>query len=246
MCTLTLAWRAFEDAPIVVAANRDEQLGRPSESPAVRDWDRPTLAPLDVQAGGTWIGANDAGVVAAVTNRWTETQLAGDRSRGLLVRDALGCDDAEEATRLVEQETAEREYAGFNLLIADETAAFLLEWDGYLRVRNLQPGVHVVVNVGANDEFAVPPARPQAGNSQVENARKLRAHLQPEPGENANGWLDRAASALGDHEFGVCIHGDGYGTRSSSLLVIGEDDVTYRFADGPPCETDYEEIEEAV
>ena len=67
--------------------------------------------------------------------------------------------------------------------------------------------------------------------------------LRPEPGEGSRGWLDRAAGVLGDHEYGVCVHGDGFGTRSSSLVHVAEAGVTYEFADGPPCRTPFERVE---
>ena len=33
MCTVIVAWQCFADAPLVVAANRDELLARPSDPP---------------------------------------------------------------------------------------------------------------------------------------------------------------------------------------------------------------------
>ncbi|MDR9382369.1 MAG: NRDE family protein, partial [Natronomonas sp.] len=54
MCTLIVAWRVFDDAPVCVAANRDEATDRPSSPPRVREGDRPVLAPRDERAGGTW------------------------------------------------------------------------------------------------------------------------------------------------------------------------------------------------
>ncbi|WP_135819667.1 NRDE family protein [Halostella litorea] len=242
MCTLTLAWRVFEDAPVVAAANRDELVDRPSEPPEVVEDDPRVVAPRDAEAGGTWIGYNEHGLLVAVTNRWTDADLAGDRSRGLLVRDALRHGSAESAARFVERETDAREFDGFNLVLADADAALLFEWDGTLRFSRLEPGVHVVVNVGADGRFDVPEARPDAGRDQADNARGVRTALTPEPGETAEGWLDRAADVLGDHEYGVCVHGDGFGTRSSSLILLGEDGARYRFADGPPCETAFREV----
>jgi len=239
VCTLVVAWQVFPDAPVVVAANRDEAVGRPSEPPARRDWERPVVAPVDREAGGTWIGFNDAGVLVAVTNRWVDADLAGDRSRGRLVRDALGYDSAEAATRFVERAVDDREYQGFNLVVADATAALYSEWDGGLSVHTLEPGVHVVVNVGADGRYAIPTARPDHGEKQASNADALRTALCPDPGEASGEWLDRAAAAISDHEFGVCVHGDGFGTRSSSLIRLG-DDPRHEFADGPPCETPYE------
>ena len=246
MCTLTLAWQVFENAPVVVAANRDEYFDRPSESPQKRNWEAAVVAPRDRKAEGTWIGYNEHGVVVAITNRWTDAGVEGDRSRGLLVRDALAHESAESAIRYVERELDERTYEGFNLVAVDAAAALLVEWDGGRHVRNLDPGVHVVVNVGANGIYDIPPARQEDGRTQAENADVVRVALQPEPGEKADAWRNRAAEVVADHEYGVCIHGAAFGTRSSSLITVGEEGVSYAYADGPPCETDYEPVEEWV
>jgi uncharacterized protein with NRDE domain len=235
VCTLVVAWQVFDEAPIAVAANRDEAFGRPSDPPAVRGGDPEVVAPRDEEAGGTWIGYNEAGVLAAITNRWTDRDRKGERSRGLLVGDALAERSAGAAARAIERELAERSYDFFNLLACGAGAAILCEWDGRLRMSNLTPGVHVVMNVGYDDAFDVPDRRREAGERQVESARLLRSSLQP--------WLDRAGEALGDHEYGVCAHGDGFGTRSSSLIAIGEGEATYRYADGPPCRTTYVPVE---
>jgi uncharacterized protein with NRDE domain len=242
VCTIVLAWQVFEETPIACAANRDELFARESDPPAVREWGSRVVAPADAQADGTWLGYNEHGVVAAITNRWIDTELAGDRSRGLLVRDCLSHADAESAARAVEKAVRETEYAGFNLLLADANAAVLFSWDGQLAVRTLNPGVHVVVNVGADGQYRIPDDRSDAGTEQAESADRLREALQVKPGESVDAWLDRAGETLGDHDYGVCIHGDGFGTRSSSLLALGRE-ASYRFADGPPCTTAYRPVE---
>ncbi|WP_224447273.1 NRDE family protein [Haloprofundus salilacus] len=246
MCTLTLAWQVFPDAPVVVAANRDEAYGRPSQPPARIEDDPAVVAPRDAEAGGTWVGYNEHGLFIGITNRWTDADPAADRSRGLLVREALRHESAEEAARFVERELDERSYDGFNLVVADAMAAFCFEWDGRLHVSQFDPGVHVVVNVGFDDSFTIPSFRSEVGEQQAENARRVREALQPEPGESSAAWHDRAASVLADHEYGVCIHGDSFGTRSSSLIAIGEGGASYRFADGPPCETAYVRVESHI
>jgi uncharacterized protein with NRDE domain len=250
VCTLTIAWQAFADAPVVVAANRDEALDRPSEPPARHATDAGPgfVAPRDAEAGGTWIGVNDVGVFAGITNRWVSVEGGGERSRGLLVRDALGAASAEEATRLVERAVREHRYDGFNLVLADANAATLVEWDGRMRVQPLSPGVHVVVNVGVDGTFFEPKRRPEAGPEQADNAARVREALRPEPGEAVAGWVDRAAAVLADHDYGVCVHGEGpngsFGTRSSSLVTVHRDGtVDYQFAPGAPCETAYEHVE---
>lgn len=244
MCTLTLAYQVFPDAPIVVAANRDELLERPSDPPARRDWEIPAIAPLDRTEGGTWIGYNAAGVFVAITNRWVDRDLGAERSRGLLVRDALGYESAEAAVRAVESELDTNAYDGFNLTIADESAAIHLEWDGRLRVSTLNPGIHVIMNAGYDDHFSADRLPPDTVTTQQNNARRIREYLYPEPNETTSAWLDRAATMLGDHDYGVCIHQDDYGTRSASLIMFATNQPpTYQFADGPPCQTTFKPVD---
>jgi len=248
MCTLVLAWGVFADAPVVVAANRDESLERDSNPPRRISDDPGVVAPTDTEAGGTWIGYNSRGVFAAVTNRWTDADLAGERSRGLLVRDALESDSAEDAARMAERAVEADEYEGFNLVVADAQAAFLLEWDGRLRVGNLDSGVHVVMNTGEIGDVTIPESWPERGERQAENGRRVLEALQPEPGEDSQKWLARGGDVLADHDYGVCVHHEefGFGTRSSSLIALGENGATYRYADGPPCRTPFESVESQV
>ena len=245
VCTLVLAWQAFADASVAVAANRDEALGRPSDPPG-RFHEEPTaIAPRDGTAGGTWIGYTKTGLFVGITNRWVDRE--GGRSRGKLVADCLGCRSTDEAVDRVRQSTTQHRYAGFNLVVADADRAVLLEWDGKLSVSDFDPGVHVIVNVGADDDVFEPEARPEVGRQQATNATTLRSALEPEADETAADWLDRAGEALGDHEYGVCVHGDSFGTRSASLIRLsgGSEDLVdrYWFADGPPCRTEFERVE---
>ncbi len=257
MCTLVLAWRVFDDAPVAVAANRDEALDRPSSPPTVVGEDPRVLAPSDERAGGTWIGYNEHGVFVGLTNRWTDGP-DGDRSRGLLVRDALAEPSAEAAVRRVERELDDRAYAPFHLVVADEDAALVVAADGRRHVSLLEPGVHVVVNVGWDGRYETPSGRESVAQRQADTAERVRTALQPEPDEGLDAWLDRATSMLADHEVGACVHGRpddvedagdgppaGFGTVSSSVVVLGGD-RRFEFADGPPCETPYRAVEEEL
>ncbi len=247
MCTLAIAFQVFQSTPIAIAANRDEILDRPSRPPLLIDDEPAIIAPRDEEAGGTWIGYNEHDLFVAITNRWTDTELAGERSRGLLVREALHQTDVDAAVAVVEEALKADEYEGFNLVLADHESAVVLEWDGTLRVTALEPGLHVVMNTGFDDRFEIPQSRSDIGDRQIQGARNVRMALEPEKAETAADWIDRAATVLGDHDVGVCIHGDGYGTRSSSLITIpSEGKATYRFADGPPCESPFEVVNEQL
>jgi uncharacterized protein with NRDE domain len=255
VCTLIVAWQVFEEAPICVAANRDEVVGRPSSPPAVSEGDPAVLAPRDERAGGTWLGYNEDGLLVAVTNRWVEGD--GERSRGRLIDDALEEPTASAALDCVEAELADREYAPFHLLVADGDDCILIEHSGHgdgtllgaskngHAAHHLDPGIHIIVNVGFDGEWFVPSRRPEIGRKQARNAERVREELQPRSDETAAGWTRRAGEVLGTHEYGVCIHSDGFGTRSSSLVRLGEERV-FEFADGPPCETAYERVEEMI
>jgi uncharacterized protein with NRDE domain len=227
VCTLAFAWQSFDDAWLVVGANRDEAVGRPSSPPAVRGTEPRVLQPRDERAGGTWLGVNEHGVFVGVTNRYTDTELAGERSRGRLVADALDASSADDAIETVEGEVAAREYEGFNVVVADRRECALLEWDGVLRTRSFDPGTHVVVNRGFDDR--------------TEKSRAVRAALSGHA--TPDEWRAAARDALRDHDEDVCVHRDGFGTQSSSLVTVREDGgVHYEFADGPPCEVDYERV----
>ena len=133
MCTVVLLRRPQAPWPLLLAANRDELQSRPWRPPA-RHWrDRPdVVAGLDVQAGGSWLGVNDDGVVAAVLNRVGSLgPAAGKRSRGELVLEALDHADAAAAAKALADLDPEA-YRPFNLLIADARDAFWLRHAGGL------------------------------------------------------------------------------------------------------------------
>jgi len=244
VCTLTVGWQVFADTPVVMAATRDEAYDRPAAPPAVRG-DGSYLAPRDETAGGTWLGVTDTGLVAAITNRWLAADRDADRSRGRLVTDCLCEPDATTAVRTVEREVDARSYAGFTLVLADSTAAFVLAHDGALSVTRLDPGVHVIGNVGGvyngRERFVVPSHRSERASTRADSTRRVAAAAVPEPGETATEWLDRTTGVLGDHTYGACQHGDAFGTRSLTQIRTGPEPAV-GFADGPPCETPVESV----
>ena len=133
MCTVVLLRRPGAPWPLLLAANRDELRSRPWRPPG-RHWpDRPdVVAGQDELAGGSWLGINDYGVVAAILNRvGTLGPAAGKRSRGELVLEALDHADAvEAAAALADLDPAA--YRPFNLIVADNQDAFWLRHAGAL------------------------------------------------------------------------------------------------------------------
>jgi len=241
VCTLAVYVGCFHDHPLIVAANRDEAFARPSLPPAALRDDVPrAFGGRDVSAGGTWLGINEKGLVAGVLNR--QVRLPRDltcRSRGQLCLDLLGCHDAAEAAARVAREPAGR-YNPFNLLLADVTAAFVASQAAgdAPRVERLERGLHLLTNLDVND-----PRCPRIGASHAGFAAAGDAFA-------ADGDLDalvrRLAALLADHTTALdprgpgalCVHGDGYGTRSSTIIVRDAPGRTrWYHADGPPCRT---------
>lgn len=226
MCLVVLAYKVHPRYPLVVAANRDEFLDRPTTP--LRVWeDAPhILAGRDLRAGGTWMGLTTAGRFAALTNyRDLRQQEVQGPSRGALVKQVL---DQE----LGNWDTTP--YAGFNLLhgrfdslcyhsnITGEHAA-------------LEPGIHGLSNHLLNTPWPKV-ERAKAALSEVlhsedpslEQLFHLLADETPAPDHTlpdtgiGTPW-ERVLSS-------IRIRTEGYGTRCSSVLLVDGHGVA-RFAE---------------
>ncbi|MCP4007578.1 MAG: NRDE family protein [bacterium] len=229
--------------PIVVAANRDEFFARPAGPPAIsaeNEAGRPKIiAPQDLEAGGTWMGLNSAGLFVGLTNRPTEAIRENRRSRGLLVRDALSANRAiQVADEMKERKNrVEGTYNPFHLLYSDGSQAFLTWLDETgVRTRELEPGVHVVCNRDEDDPSSAKTASIR---------RAVEAIPLSDPIETV---LKGLTKVLGSHPNpdrpleNACVHTAEYGTRSSSLIAVGDSGSIYRYSHGAPCESTYEDI----
>jgi uncharacterized protein with NRDE domain len=232
MCLLALFFRMVEDAPVVVGANREEEYRRGGTAPQlVADGPGRFVAGLDPVAGGTWLGVNEHGVVAAVTNRRKLELPPRPRSRGLLVRDLFACRTAKEAADLAAEELGQNRYAGCNILCADAMAAYVLEASDWLRVRPLPPGLHVLTNSDIND----------AGDPRLAHALGWLGQRDYAVSGECVAALKELCAQAGDHDPPICLHGVKGGTTSSSILVVRQplDRGVYLHAQGPPDTTPY-------
>ena len=237
MCSVIILRRPeHERWPLLVAANRDELATRSTAAPG-RHWDdRPdVVAGLDQEAGGSWLGLNDHGLVAAVLNRHgTLGPEAGKRSRGELVLEALDHADAEAAAAALAH-LDPGAYRPFNLVVADATEAYWIRHagDGMVRSAALEPGIAMLTSRELND----------AQSPRVRRYLPLFRMAEPPDPDRADwsSWqllLAATASETGDPRDAMCIATDGpYGTVSSSLIALPPlptDPAIWLYADGPP------------
>jgi uncharacterized protein with NRDE domain len=255
MCTLVVLNRPDHAWPILLAANRDEKLDRPWLVPAAHWPDRPeVIAGMDELAGGSWLGINAGGVVAAVLNReGTLGPEAGKRSRGELVLDALDYADALDAAEALGALDA-RAYRPFNLVVADNRDAFLLTHRGgaerVVAIEPLPEGFSMVTARERDDAasprirlyrprfLSAPAPDPDKGDWTAWEA--LLASREREPGTGPGGamFIDPAPE----------IESNRFGTVSSSLIALPSVDrvgqrPVWRFASGPPETWDWREID---
>jgi uncharacterized protein with NRDE domain len=240
LCLIVVAWRARDDLPLIVAANRDEWRDRPAEPARWWDGDPALLAGRDLQAGGTWMGVTRSGRFAAVTNfRDPSERRSTALSRGGLVTGYLRSGLAPDAF-LAALAPSASDYNGFNLILGDAASLWYFGSREGL-ARPIEPGVHALSNhvldepwpkvvrgreamrAALADRDPLPPLFAALSDADVPPDADL-----PETGVGA-AWEKRLASAL--------ITGADYGTRCSTVIAFGAGgEVTFeertRAADG--------------
>jgi uncharacterized protein with NRDE domain len=127
MCTLACWVGVFPEAPLVVAANRDEQLGRPSSPPLLWPGEPRIVAPRDDLAGGSWWAVNEHGLFV-----------------GLMLLEIARTPTLDAAEQALRSLTA-AEYNGFHLLATDgRDAVQAINTAHTLQVERLGTGLHVL------------------------------------------------------------------------------------------------------
>lgn len=247
MCTVVTLRRPGHAWPLILAANRDEMRGRPSRPPA-RHWpDRAdVVAGLDELAGGSWMGLNDAGLVACVLNRHgTLGPVEGARSRGELVLEALDHAEAGAAAEALADLDA-RAYRSFNLLVADSHDAYWIR--GLGRDGPAIPGVLPVAE-GVTMLTAYDIDSPDSARVR-RHLPAFRAAVPPDPESGDwSAWRELLTRRGEEPEEAVLIDtAQGFGTVSSSLLALpapGRDDIAplWLYAEGPPDRTEYQPLD---
>lgn len=225
MCLLFFSYKKTPGYRLVVAANRDEFLSRPTSALDFLDEEKTILAGRDLQGGGTWLGITDQLKFAAITNyRETVATRADAPSRGEILLNYLA-GDVDAGQYLSSLSADAGRYNGFNLILGDKENLYYYSNRSF-GPQQLAPGFYGL----SNNLLDVPWPKVARGK------KLLRPHMveknkidslpifkqledQNRPPDNQ---LPDTGVGLDWEQLLSTIHIDGadYGTRSSAVITV--------------------------
>ncbi len=223
MCLIVWNWQPASATPLLLLANRDEFYSRAALP--LHWWDSGTvLAGRDLQAGGTWLGMDRKGRLAALTNYRAPVPPRDDTpSRGELVTDFLAS-EVSAAQFLQTLLPRAGDYNPFNLLVFDGVQLMGLE-SRHGKVREMPTGVGAVSNADFQTPWPKVTRLKQGLQSCLEQHRTDTGHLLAllqDPTLPPDAMLPRTGLPLEQERAlsAAFISTPGYGTRACSLVQV--------------------------
>ena len=226
MCLILLAYDVHPEYRLILAANRDEFYDRPTLPMAFWEDHPDILAGRDLKGGGTWLGITRSGRFSAITNYREPGGPKPDApSRGHLVSAFLSGNSPSQ-TYLEAVSAVGQTYSGFNLIVGDASGLFYYSNRGP-GIHRLEPGWYGLSNHLLNTPWpkvekgiallksAVLDADP-VNMDPIFHLLKNR-EVPPDdrlPDTGVGMEWERILSPM-------FIQSPGYGTRSSSVMLIG-------------------------
>ncbi|OOE85528.1 hypothetical protein BZG73_07825 [Salinivibrio siamensis] len=231
MCTLT--WLTSEQG-FELCFNRDEARGRSRAIPpkVYQIAGTRVLMPIDPDGMGTWIAANEHGLLVCLLNDYQgQPSVVPKRSRGQLVKSVARASDLSQVAAMVTEHEM-TDFAPFTLLVfspvnTDKTqhaacSPVAWQWNG----RTLQ-GIDCVPPVVSSAVVADDVRRTRSALL----AAKLR-----DSSSSAHALLDYHRShepVLGS--LSVCMHREDASTVSLTHICVNADTASMYYYDGAPC-----------
>ncbi len=227
MCLILFSYECHPRYRLVLAANRDEFYDR-ATAPLAFWSDAPRiLAGRDLKAEGAWMGVDRFGRFAALTNFRDPASLKPNApSRGDLVSDFLR-GSVPPRTYLEALQAMGDRYNGFNLLVGDGDCLYYFS-NRTGEIRKLIPGIY-----GLSNRFLDTPwPKVETGKQEFERMlsqdrieteslfRLLADRTRPPDDQLPNTGVGVELERMLSYRF---ITGEHYGTRSSSVLLMGRD-----------------------
>lgn len=232
MCLILFAYHVHPTYKLIVAANRDEFYGR--ETAPAHFWEDHSeiLAGRDLEKMGTWMGVTKKGRFAAVTNYRNPKEITeGKLSRGELVSNYLNSSERpEDYLKMIERNAGQ--YPGFNLLIGGPNELFYFSNVTKKSVK-IERGIHGVSNHLLNTEWPkvklgkenLAHILTQKEDVMIESLFHILQKNDVAPDESlpktgVSLELERLLSS-------IFIKSEGYGTRSSTVLLMKENEIIF-------------------
>ena len=230
MCTIS--WRISSEG-FDVFFNRDESKTRVlALKPSVNyDFGVNAIYPLDPQGGGTWLAANDAGLVVGLLNFY-QGRLPKGRliSRGQLVKRLAFCQSLTDVKDIVNALPLEK-YAPFSLLCFDVAmlnsvtmVVPLLRWTGkeLIELSQRSPLISSAYKFEEVEQSRLKSYQEcfHSGGQPVPLKTYIDFHKSHVPEASA---------------YSVCMHRSDAHTVSFSHVSVTQTSVCFRYVDGAPC-----------
>lgn len=226
MCLLFCSYRKTPGYRLVIAANRDEFLKRPTARLDYIDKENQILAGLDLLGGGTWLGVHRDGRIGALTNYRKKEKITGDApSRGEIVASYLSSkgDSLQFLKNLSEKAS---QYNGFSLILGDGNDLYYFN-NQQNRITPLSPGFY-----GLSNHFLDSPwpkvirgkdlLKPVMVDTDNVDPNKIFTLLKDDHCPPDTSLPDTGVGLEWERLLGsIFIDSQEYGTRSSAVITIG-------------------------
>lgn len=212
---------------LLVAANRDEFYARPARPAAFWEETPTVLGGRDLEKGGSWFGLDTSARFALLTNYRDPKDVKPDApSRGLLIQEYLASKTAP-GDFVADLQRRAGAYNGFNLILGDLRDLWWFS-NRTGEKRRLGSGLYGLSNALLDTPW------PKVTRTKGRVAEMLRnGHISPELGfEILADSRPAADSELPETGVGLelervlsspFIRCPGYGTRSSTFILVGAD-----------------------
>ncbi|XP_061672531.1 transport and Golgi organization protein 2 homolog isoform X1 [Syngnathoides biaculeatus] len=242
---------------LILAANRDEFYNRPSKPADFWGTNSDILSGLDLEfgkEGGSWLGINKNGKLAAITNYLEGRPNPDAQGRGFLVSNYLVDTDLDCYSYLKKVSTEGHLYNGFNLL----TAEFKAKQDhvcyygnrGSTEPMRLKAGIYSLSNSlldtpwkkllqGKRHFTSVVNNQPLSSDGLVQELLAVLNNEElnsPDPAQESQG--EGCSKSMIQAVSAVCVRTPDYGTRTNTIILIdAEGNVTFTERTMLSCDT---------
>ncbi len=221
--------------------NRDELRTRlPALPPRIHLRDGvQVLAPIDADAGGTWIGVNEFKLAACLLNRYDQIDPRSNpspyTSRGQLVMHVLGAAHIEQAIGYIEALSLAHFQPFTLVLLYPDMPVCLLEWNGRVLAHIGDAGIAADAGNDADTRLPlVSSSYDQVGASQLRHTGYVALATPHTPQT-----LAQYHASHGDHgpdALSVCMSRADAHTVSFTHIEVGPNLTQLTYHPGPPCE----------